>query len=54
MLADVIKSEIIDTGLNSNFYVSGTVFFFAKSKQTVFSPGFIFNKESWFKLVKLL
>lgn len=49
------KPEIIITGSDSEFYVSDAAFFPSDSqKAVVFVPGFIFNKESWFKLCKSL
>lgn len=45
--------EILITNSESELYVSDAAFFPANSKQAVvFVPGFIFNKESWFKLAK--
>ncbi len=49
------KPEFIVTNSDSEFYVSDAAFFPSDNQQAVvFVPGFIFNKESWFKLAKSL
>lgn len=49
------KPEIITTNSDSDLYISDAAYFHADSVRAVLLvPGFIFNKESWFRLAKPL
>lgn len=49
------KPEMITTNVDSDLYVSDAAYFHAEGKRAaVLVPGFIFNKESWFRLAKPL
>lgn len=50
-----VAPEALETNSNSELYVSDAAYFDAKGPQTViFVPGFIFNKESWYRIAKPL
>lgn len=55
-LADTAaKPEIIETGSDSEFYMSDAVYYPANgARAVVWVPGYIFNKESWGKMAKTL
>jgi pimeloyl-ACP methyl ester carboxylesterase len=54
MAGGLDKKDVV-TGPDSGFYLSDATYFHADGIQAVvFVPGFIFNKESWFKLAKPL
>jgi beta-lactamase regulating signal transducer with metallopeptidase domain len=47
--------ELLNTSVDYDLYVSDAAYFPAKGKRAVvWVPGFIFNKESWFKMAKSL
>jgi len=49
------KPEAITTNVDSGLYISDAAYFHAEGKRAaVLVPGFIFNKESWFRLAKPL
>ncbi len=49
------KPEIITTNSDSDLYISDAAYFHAEgARAVVLVPGFIFNKESWFRLAKPL
>ncbi len=47
--------ELLNTSVDDELYISDAAYFPAKGKRAVvWVPGFIFNKESWFKMAKSL
>lgn len=49
------KPEIIETGLASDLYMSDAIYYPANgTRAVVWVPGYIFNKESWGKMAKVL